>query len=103
MEGLDWCGPDEKADSEIGASMTSVMLPPRVRRRPRQRSNVRLGIWWSSKLARNKSRSRIQSALRSRNVSGSLVNIPRGKRLFVFIFRVGIGALMARKVSSGLC
>ena len=36
------------------------------------------------------------------NGSGVLVKVPRGKGLFVDIFRVAIGAVTARKVRSGL-
>jgi len=50
---------------------------------------VRLRISWSSELAGNYSRSRTLSALRCKKVSGFLINVLRGERLFVDIFRVG--------------
>jgi len=63
--------------------------------------NVRLR--WGRELTRNYSRSRTRSALRCKKGSGFLVNVLRGERLFVGIFRVGSGAVMMREVRRGLC
>jgi len=57
--------------------------------RLRHRMNVRLRISWSSELAGNYSRIRTLSAPRCKKGSGFLVNVLRGGRLFVDIFRVG--------------